>query len=299
MQLTCVQLDWAANPLRHVKQSDWESGVWDTIREIARPGFQTGRVVLRALQTSGKTIRIVPWREPNALLRLQKETKDNPDGICVSGIGLAQAAPEKDAPDVQVRPKKGTSQGDSFVLFTAQDFRDSEQNADSTLLHELFHSLRIALGLDKGGKLEPPSDLMRHWKGSVMGKATGSDPETRYTQVYNNVEEFLAVMIQNIYDSERLRALRRDHLPPVAANGGDYCVTPGAKLSWATLGWPLSNSRNFLTIWRHQIEMLALAMRGFCDQIAPVDAHFNPIFDLYRERDWFLPGGRQVNLAHR
>jgi hypothetical protein len=298
MKLTCVELDWAANPLRHVSRADWEAGVWGTIKDIAAPNFQTGRAVLRAMQMSGRTIRIVPWREPAAMMRMQKETKDNPDGVCESGLGLAQAGPEKDATDVQARAKPGARPGDSFVLFTAQDFRLAEQKADSTLLHEFFHSLRMALGLDKGGQLPAPSDVMGHWKRSTAGQATGRDPETRYTQIYNNVEEFLAVMIQNIYDSERSRELRRDHLPPTTSADKDYCFARGSELRWATLAPELSDSGNFLAIWRHQIEILARTMRGFCDQIAPIDAPFNPIFELYNRRDWFLPGGRQVNPAH-
>lgn len=298
MKLSCVQLDWAANPLLLVSQTDWEARVWDTVKEIAKPDFRTGRAVLRALETAGKVVRVVPWKEPDPLRRMQTETKDNPDGPCPSGLGLAQAAPESSATSMQVRPKSGARPGDSLVLFTAQDFRLAEESVDSTLLHEFFHCLRIALGLDKGANLPPPTEVMGHWKGSTVGKATGRDPETRYTQVYNNVEEFLAVMIQNIYDSERLRQLRRDHLPPTTAEK-DYCFAPGSELRWATLAPQLSNSRNFLAIWRHQIEILAQHMRLFCDEVAPIDAHFNPIFELYVQRGWFLPGGRQVSPVRR
>src|SRR6185503_13076195 len=113
--------------------------------------------------------------------------------------------------------------------FTAQDFRLADESVDSTLLHELFHCLRIALSLDKGTPLPPPSEITGHWKNSTVGKATGRDRETRNTQIYNNVEEFFAIVIQNIYDSERLHPLRRDHLPPTTANmDKDYCFAPGS-----------------------------------------------------------------------
>src|SRR5947209_3019904 len=42
MKLTCIQLDWAANPLRRVSRTDWETGVWNTVRKIA--STRTGRV---------------------------------------------------------------------------------------------------------------------------------------------------------------------------------------------------------------------------------------------------------------
>src|SRR5262249_2657211 len=158
------------------------------VREIASPASRTGRAVLRALERAGKSVRLVPWKDPDPFRRIQMEALGNEDGLCPSGVANAQAAPESSAARMGVRTKSGARPGDSLVLFTAQDFRLAEEKADSTLLHEFFHCLRIALGLDQGGvPLPPPTPVMAHWKGSPVGKALGADPETPYTQVYNIV----------------------------------------------------------------------------------------------------------------
>src|SRR5947209_20046052 len=76
MKLTCIQLDWAANPLSRVSRADWEAGVWNTVRKIV--GVRTGRAVLRALERAGKAVRIVPWKEPNPIRRIQMEGTRQP-----------------------------------------------------------------------------------------------------------------------------------------------------------------------------------------------------------------------------
>jgi hypothetical protein len=103
------------------------------------------------------------------------EGTGNQDGLCPSGLGLAQAAPESSAAEVQVRTKPGARPGDSLVLFTAQDFRLAEDPPDSTLLHELFHSLRIALRLDQGAaNLPPPTAVMGTGKAPLSARSAAT-----------------------------------------------------------------------------------------------------------------------------
>jgi hypothetical protein len=160
MKLTCIKPDWAANPIQQITPDTWEQGVWDTLKEIAQPSFRVGRVVLRRLQRSGKTVRVVPWREPDPISRNQREGMGFANGRCPSGLAFAQAAPESSAADVQVRPDQRAQPGDAFVLFTAQDFRLPEEKADFTLLQELFHCLRTALNLAGTEDIRPPTEKL-------------------------------------------------------------------------------------------------------------------------------------------
>jgi hypothetical protein len=128
--------------------------------------------------------------------------------------------------------------------------------------------------------LQAPFEVLGRGDGSIsqlMSQTTATQP-TKHSQIYNDYEEFVAVLITNIYRSENKRAgLRRDHLPD------------------SELAYPLTNARNFLTVWRPQIARLCNDSHLLCNELAAVVCHFNPIFELYSAQNRFLPGGRRVS----
>lgn len=294
MKLTCVRLDWAANPLKSLTKGEWEAGVLNTIRVIGNSGFKAGRAVFQAMERTGKTVRLTPWSEQNPLAKAVKESEGLKDGRCPSGLNNAGA--KADGPD-------GTPR-DAAILFNAQDWVGGFKTADSTLLHECVHALRSMAGIDDVSPLKAPFPELRHWKKEYETPTAKLGPnslvpegkETRLTQVYNIKDDFYAILVENIYRSERGQGLIRDHLPPqVKGRDVDTCRDTRAEFRWAELAPELSNARNFLAVWRQLIERMVLQQRVLCDQLAAIDCHFNPIFEVYDQKGYFLPGGRQVS----
>jgi hypothetical protein len=144
-----------------------------------------------------------------------------------------------------------------------------------------WHAFRQASGLEDSFPLEAPFEVLRRGSGSVVQlttQTTATRP-TKHSQIYNEYEEFVAIVLTNIYRSENKRiGLKRDHL-------GDS----------GELAYPLTNARNFLTVWLPQIERLCGEMHLLCNQFAGVECDFNPIFELYAAQNRFLPGGRRVS----
>jgi hypothetical protein len=181
-------------------------------------------------------------------------------------------------------PVSGTGAGSDVILkFVAQDWETptstaSLRAADETLLHELVHAYRQTAGLEDSVSLDAPFEVLRRGSGSVsqLMTQTTASTQTKHSQIYNEYEEFVAILITNIYRSENKRVgLRRDHL------GGE-----------ALLAYPLTNAQNFLTVWRPQIGRLCAEMHLLCNQLAAVQCQFNPIFELYAAQGLLRPGTR-------
>jgi hypothetical protein len=134
--------------------------------------------------------------------------------------------------------------------------------------------------LEDSFPLDAPFEILRRGSGSItqlMTHTTSTQPN-RHSQIYKEYEEFVAILVTNIYRSENKRVgLRRDWV-------GDQ-----------ELVFPLTNARNFLTVWRPQIDRLCGEMHLLCNQLAAVECAFNPIFELYAAQNRFLPGGRRVS----
>lgn len=276
-----IFLDFDASVRSDVTAGEWEGGVIDTIQDLLLPPCQSSQVVLDAIGRAGKAVTLTPERQP--LLPGKGDANAQADPI--DPVAATKSGGTPDPP--QNPPVLGTGGGSDVVLkFTAQDWEPSSATAslkaaDETLLHELVHAFRQAAGLEDSFPLEAPFEVLRRGSGSVsqlMTQTTATRPN-KHSQIYNEYEEFVAILLTNIYRSENKRiGLRRDHL------GGD-----------GELSYPLTNARNFLTVWRPQIDRLCGEMHLLCNQLAAVECHFNPIFELYAAQNRFLPGGRRVS----
>jgi len=255
-----AQLSQVRNDLT---KTQWENGVATTLLNLyVIPPCQTSRIILDAIKSRDKTVTIIPERNPllpNKADANAHADPTNPQAATASGKPVAPGGP------------LGSGAGSPVILqFAAQDWAPAMENVslragDETLLHELIHALRQISGLEDPSELHAPFPTLRKGDGSVsqlMAGAAGQKP-TKHSQIYNHYEEFVAILITNIYRSENRRpGLKRDHL-------GDF-----------ELNYPLTNARNFLTAWRPQIEQIQAEMPVVCDQLARVNCHFNPIFEL-------------------
>src|SRR5262249_53456719 len=118
----------------------------------------------------------------------------------------------------------------------------------------------------------------------TLGKAP---PPTSITQIYETIEEFVAILIANIYRSENKRTgLIRDHLGPrpLAGEPPNFPERPfrDPKEITRSLGWPLTKPRNFMTLWRPQITRLVteLNVQHVATKIGNVLCDFNPFLEL-------------------
>jgi hypothetical protein len=273
--------DWDPLVRSDITQAQWESGVDRALRDLVlAPPCKTSRAVLDAIHLTGKTVTIIPERDP--VLPDKSDANAHADPV----NPLTATRPGGMPDGVSDLTARGTGGGSDVTLtFTAQDWAPATSSApltavDETLLHELVHGLRQAMGLEDPVALHAPLPVLRKGDGSIsqLMSQTTPDKQTKYSQIYNNYEEFVAILITNLYRSENGRpGLRRDHL-------GEQ----------SQLTYPLTNARNFLLVWRSQIGQLCGEMSAVADQFAIVDAAFNPFFELYATQNRFLPGRRRL-----
>jgi hypothetical protein len=147
--------------------------------------------------------------------------------------------------------------GGPTIEFTPQYYDNpaekpsSLRHADEALLHELVHCVRELYRLDLDDTLD------------------GFQPAPRLDQQYDNLGEFCAVVIANIYRSENVRPnLRRDH----------HGYLPLAK--------DLSIPSAFVDFWRPALLRIQseFAHTAFFGCIARVTCAFNPFAELQRRQ---------------
>ncbi|WP_315836475.1 hypothetical protein [Bradyrhizobium prioriisuperbiae] len=267
-----VVMRWDPTIRNDVTESEWLEGVKSTWHYlIDLPPNTTSLAIINAIRGTGKKITIVP--EPKPYMPDKSDANAHADPVNPQAATRPGGTPEGGT-----NPGSGTGGGSDVVLaFVAQDWDKpsaaaSLRAADETLLHELVHAMRQAQGLEDTIPLEAPFAVLRKGSGSISSLMSGeAGPTTKYSQIYNEYEEFVAIVITNIYRSEAQRiGLKRDHL--------------GEKGKDAELRYPLTNPRNFLTVWRTQLEQMSREMPRVCGKLAEVRCAFNPISELYASR---------------
>jgi hypothetical protein len=282
--------DFSENPwyLLDLTAKQWVDGVQNVLRTLYRENpCQTSTAILDGITRSGQTVTIVPTSKRKVMDFGTNATTNPIDGP-------AAAAPGKPTED----GKPGVGGGSpSTIGFVPQDWDlgdaalQSLKPVDEVLLHELVHALRMALGQEDLSSLPPPVPSMGLRDASEEDLKQCKFTPTPTTQLYQHIEEFAAILITNVYRSECRRiGLVRDHLPPLARRGEPQpalqCLVPDPNWITRSLGYPLTNPRNFLTFWRPQIEGLwtDLSVNGVISRIAAVQCSFNPFRELMLER---------------
>jgi hypothetical protein len=281
--------------LGDLSAADWVKGVLQTLHYLYdNSPCATSRAILDGIGDSGKTVTIIPSQK-----RAVGPDKDFANAAAEPTDYRAAAAPGK--PTENSDPQLGTGGGSDVLLqFVAQDWESLDASpisfkaVDEVLLHELVHALRQSLGQEDNSNLPPPMSVM-----GLGGMTEFSDNDlvlgklpapSSITQVYQNLEEFTAILVTNVYRSENQRiGLVRDHLGPQPLQGDPAgpAQQPFRDPKEVTrgLGWPLTKPRNFMTLWRPQITRLSteLDVEHVASKVANVSCAFNPFFELMRK----------------
>ena len=158
---------------------------------------QTGRVLFNDFRGTGRSIKIVP-EEKNG-------TNANARGVSAKdSLPLGEKYPDGCSWLESLSGKRGCSsptigsgRGSNAVIeFSPLKYNDKYPGfrPDEILIHEMVHAIRDARGINGGNK-----ELLA---GSIF----------RGGKIYDNEDEFIAILITNIYSSEQKRpSLRMDH----------------------------------------------------------------------------------------
>jgi hypothetical protein len=190
---------------------------------------RVGKAILGGLEQTGKTVNVI-WKT-----RADSAAKNKDDETLASRprVACGPLRPNTPEPVLGIGTGRGS---DTTIGFDPKQFDGSRgpgSRADEILLHELVHSLRSCQGL---------SDCER--PDGIGG--------------YDNVEEFYAVLLANIYMSEKKRSpLRADHQ------------------EYRPLARPEEFHKSFLV--ESLIGKLWAQQRGLVRAVAAVDCAFNPI----------------------
>lgn len=216
-------------------RADYEEQVRTILAVDLLNGSRTGRVVIEAIwRIQGRFMRIQPWmaRETNA----EAVPLHEPDSFAPGAELLQFPRGTHRAGPRQFGSGVGTS---TVVRFTPQMFAmgagglrrisfGDDQRA--VLLHEMAHGLRQMRGRERGRAM--PGGL-------------------------ENEEEFFAILVANIFASEKGLALRRDHASGVLTNAAAWLV--GVHLS--------------------RIQNMRRDLPDVCASLAAIGTPFNPFRD--------------------
>jgi len=217
------------------------------LRTIQSPRGDTGMILLTEIAQTGKKMYIRPyvpsrrWGQCNATA-----TPDDQRAATLEGTTLP-VLDERGHPTLPAwgEPRQsGTGRGSDTVIRYSPSMWSPGSScpsgpgtaADEMLLHEMVHGLR-------------------HMRGrSVMLEQVDANPSM------DNYEELVAIVVSNIYRSERGTAqLRRDHhgFNPLTA--------------------PLTNPSTFRATYLNHLVNFRIEQRSFVNALAAVRCAFNPL----------------------
>jgi hypothetical protein len=193
--------------------SDYEGAIQQRLKEISEK--DTGRFVLEAVGRTGKKLMVIPYTEAdvkllgprNAYAKPTDDPASSPAGVhYYKGNFDDPATPRDERYDKQQRirwgfekPVYGTGEGSNVELHYTDSLwkvgaccssvpgGNAGDLPDEVFLHEIVHSLRF-----------------------LQGKSN-QIPTEGTARLYNNEEEFLAILVTNIYMSEKKAPLLRAH----------------------------------------------------------------------------------------
>ncbi|MBX3568998.1 MAG: hypothetical protein KF914_13130 [Rhizobiaceae bacterium] len=243
----------------------YETGV--LARLVAMGGRATGQVVLGALSRVSRPIFLVPSSsDENAGAIPVNVQASRPAGAPVYSNDRGDRFLQNG------RPVIGTGGGSPVVvLFNPHDLQVGDRrhrrtvvggSAEEVLLHELVHAYRMGCGTMT----------------SAPGPRFGGE-------VFGNDDEFLAILVANIFSSESgSTALRGSH------GGGMWRGALGAAVSLmmdAALPFGADArtlSQRFAEEYRNRLVPLRTSEAALFAGLARINAHFNPVRDLAAPR---------------
>jgi hypothetical protein len=268
-----------------IRAWQWEEGVRLALDNLWRfLPYNTSRVIINGIKRSKQRLLIRPQsagEEPITLPAFFFFDPSDPSNRAILSNrteAAAQAATPAKRPVVTKNgvqifrwdydplppaiPLLGTGNGSGAVIyFTPQDYRTNVQpggSPDEVLLHEMTHALQMMSG-KWAWRAVPPRDLPPDL------------PAPRQRLRFDNIREFLAVIIANIYRSEQGNrpGLRTDH----------HGFQPLSQ--WV-------DSKEFYFLFRDELDELRDLLPFLFAHVAQVQCRFNPIrYYLERKMNFF------------
>ena len=249
-------------PGSKLTQLTWEGAVKLQLHGLFDvPPNRTSQAVQHALNATKKKVFISPTTGLDNTVTIPIDpaaaNAEGPHLQCTDN----PATPQDDRGTVDLSKPYGTGRGsDSWIFLTPQDYYPYANvpglAPDEALLHELVHALRDTRGQSRCVAVPPPAYLRR----------LSAPAQRKYSQEYENIEEFLAIVIANIYRSENQRpGLRTDDGNP---------LEPG---SAPVLAYPFTDAEKFYGYWSAQLDGLCRQMLRLFIHLANVPAAWNPI----------------------
>ena len=242
----------------------WEAGILEKLRILFETwDMDTSTAVLTSLNASGKRLLIIPERTPGfpgvTPTKVEDATpKDEQPYACDWTKNHGDNDPSTWQPcKVDPAGTKGTGLGsDALLEFTAanhEKYKGPGSGSHEILLHEMVHAVRVMHGVS----LDAPIRVV---------------PNGEIKLFYETVEEFLAILVANVYRSENHGiGLRADHLSTLG------------KSRW--LEDPLTDPENYYQTFKTEIDKLMAQphMSDLFKDIARVECRYNPIhFAVFR-----------------
>lgn len=234
-------LDWFPSATSSAQKRDFENGVFAVLEIIS--GTQSGRAVIADIARARSfALTILPYH-PDAVNGVCNATAGATDLAGATLNGTTALDPNGHLPSPGQPRTIGTGQGsNSIVHFSPATWTAGSSCAagpgtagDEILLHEMVHGLRQMMG--------------RSVRESVAGNPG-----------MNNYEEFVAIVVSNVYRSERsLPGLRRDH-------AGFLPLLP-----------PLNNPATFRTTFSTNLSNFDLEQPNLNAALRAVSTAFNPL----------------------
>ena len=238
-----------------ITPEDFVNGVRTNIVDIAKT--RTGKVVLHTLKLWNNFVRIQPWDRdpkvcpPGGALTDKQGLRDTQWNRLLPILGLVPDDFRKPIRAlITYLPQSYAPGGGCYTRNADRDFSDFNPTPELVLLHELVHAVRLT-----------SSTFIENNRETFEG--------TRLNK-YENEEEFNAVLVESIYQSELKGHIRNAH-----------------NAHWRDLEAELQDSFEFFKVSRKAffaIDKFCKSNPHFTPRLCAIDVPFNPIRAYFHNR---------------
>lgn len=239
-----------ANVRPGIPRIQWQTAVRNQLKNLwEEMPCDSSRAVLNSIAQTGRSVTI----RPGANKSQTDQDPTNWANATPQGAGILSCANTAPLPGMTA----GTGTGSSTIVhYVPQDWPmynsiKPGEDRDEVLLHELVHALRSMRGQLLCAATPQPQ----------ISASKGT------TVQYDTFEEFVAILVTNIYRSENKRPnLRLDHQ------------------GFRPLPTELTTSNGFRGMFAKQISKMVNEMGLLCFDLAQVNCQFNPLREEMRAR---------------